>query len=932
MPACSFRFATFVLLSLALLPRSGEAQQGSQGGGNAPSAPAERARPDSASVPSMATYNPNHDEAPVARAVRIDVPVSIDGNLDEPVWMSAPPVTDFWQYDPGDGERLSEPIEVRFLYDDDALYIGAWISDRDIRPRLARRDGYTNDTDIFSIYIDSYHDHRTAYRFAVNAGGWVRDLIVGGGGGRGGGGGGGRAGGLGGDDSWDPVWEVETRIGDGAWYAEYRIPFSQLRFSSAEEQVWGIQLERKNRPVPEETFWSWTPSTESGGVPRFGHLVGIRGIQPGKRLEILPYFAGRAEYLEIPRDPASAFGNPFRSGSDYFGSAGVDLKYRVTSNFTLDATFNPDFGQVEVDPSVINLTAFETRFQERRPFFVEGGEVFRFGTGGPTLVYSRRIGRPPHGGAPSDAVYSSEVGATTILGAGKLAGKTANGWSLGFLDAVTGREEVSWMGGDRSEQRHEVEPLTNYFAGRARRELRSGQTVIGALITGVNRRLGGSPLAPDLHSSAFSGGIDLVNQWDNRMWSLDAHFSPSRVSGTREAIVSTQRASSRYYQRPDAFRVDSAATSLTGYSASMELEKEAGFYRMEIAGSAVSPGYEVNDLGFQTDAGRRTLSVSGGLEQTRSGPRFRSWNIGARGSSSWNYQGDRVANEIELRGGAQFLNLSRLGLSLVLRPEATNDRLTRGGPLAQSPTSYSGFVNFGTDRRSSLSGGARIWFGGDRAGGWDYGAGVNAAWRTDSNTELRLEPWLGRSYNTAQYLTSEADPTAVGTFGRRYLFAGLHQTTLSLTTRFNVLFTPDISLELYVEPFLSSGRYQPPKELAAPRTFEFNEYGSDVGTMERLPSGEYRIDPDGSGPAEAFDVSNRSFNFRSLLGNAVFRWEWRPGSALFLVWQQSRSVRLRPTSPGDRIGEFDFGHDVRELFRVHPDNIFQIKVNYWLNP
>ena len=488
------------------------------------------------------------------------------------------------------------------------------------------------------------------------------------------------------------------------------------------------------------------------------------------------------------------------------------------------------------------------------------------------------------------------------------------------------------MGSDQTEQRHEVEPLTNYFAGRARREMRSGQTVIGALVTGVNRGLGGSPLDLDLHASGFAGGLDLVNEWDNRMWSLEAHFSPSRVSGSRDAIISTQRASNRYFQRPDAFRVDSAATSLSGYSAYAGLEKQAGFYRMEVEGSAVSPGYEVNDLGFQTDAGRRSVSVSGGVEQTRSGRHLRSWDIAATGEYFWNYQGDRIGNELELNGEAQFLNLSQVGLSLILQPEAMNDRLTRGGPLALSPTSYSGSINYGTDRRGSLSGGARISLAGDRDGGWNIDGRVNAAWRSAADTELSLEPRLRRSYNTAQYLSSVADPTADRTFGRRYLFAGLHQTTVSLTARFNALFTADMSLEFYLEPFLSTGRYERPKELAAPRTFEFNEYGSDVGTMSRTAGGAYRVDPDGPGPAGSFDVSNRSFNFRSLQGNAVFRWEWRPGSTLFLVWQQSRSARLLPTSPDDRVGDFEFGHDARELFKIRPDNVFQIKVNYWLNP
>ncbi len=353
---------------------------------------------------------------------------------------------------------------------------------------------------------------------------------------------------------------------------------------------------------------------------------------------------------------------------------------------------------------------------------------------------------------------------------------------------------------------------------------------------------------------------------------------------------------------------------------------------MKVEGSAVSPGYEVNDLGFQTDAGRRTASVSGGIEYTRPGPHFRNWSISASGSYFWNYQGDRIGNELGLNGRAQFLNLSGAGLSLNLRPEAVDDRLTRGGPLALSPMSYSGSINYGTDRRTLFSGGARMSLGGDRAGGWDFDASLNAAWRSSVNTELSLEPRLRRSYATAQYLSTVTDATADRTFGRRYLFAGLHQTTVSLTARLNALFTPNVSLELYLEPFLSSGRYERPKELAAPRTFEFNEYGSDVGTMSRTANGGYRIDPDGAGPVTSFDVSNKNFNFRTLQANAVFRWEWRPGSTLFLVWQQSRSARLLPTSADDRVGDFDFGHDARELFKIHPDNVFQIKVNYWLNP
>jgi hypothetical protein len=356
----------------------------------------------------------SHEEKPTATAVRTDATISIDGTLDESAWFTAPAVSDFWQISPDEGAPVSEHTEVRFLYDDEAIYVGAWFWDSDGRivQRLSRRDTGINDVDLFAFHFDSYHSHRSSNRFVVSAAGAIRDLAAGAGGGL-----------TSGDQSWNPVWDYRTTITDQGWFVEARVPFSQLRFSQADEQVWGLQLERKIRPQIEETSWAYTQSTDPPGQHNFGHLVGIRGIRPGRKLELLPYAGGSAEYLDIPQSAEVSWANPFRSGSDYFANAGLDLKYKLTSNLTLDGTINPDFGQVELDPAVINLTAFETRFAERRPFFVEGAEIFEFGEAGSQLFYSRRVGRAPRGSAPSAAVYDQAPATTTISGPPSSAGR-----------------------------------------------------------------------------------------------------------------------------------------------------------------------------------------------------------------------------------------------------------------------------------------------------------------------------------------------------------------------------------------------------------------------------------------------------------------------------------------------------------------------------
>lgn len=862
-----------------------------------------------------------HDRAPSIRAARRHGPVVVDGRLNEPAWELASPATEFTQVDPEEGAPASERTEVRVLYDADALYIGARLYDRaGVSTRLARRDATESASDHFSVAFDSYHDHQTAFRFRINPSGVRGDEIL--------------TGGFLGDDSWDPVWEAETAVTDSGWVAELRIPFSQLRFSSGREQVWGIQLERVISRTRETAVFSFTPKSQFGGIARYGHLEGIEGIRQARRLEVMPYVVARGDRLNTTPE---AFGR----GSEYSVNGGMDLKYRLASNFTVDATLNPDFGQVELDPAEINLTPFESYFQEKRPFFVEGAEVFQFGEnagawGGTQLLYSRRIGRAP-GLWPGDAIHAVLPVSTTILGAAKLTGKTPGGWSVGILNAVTDHETAAYVDALGAHGSAMVEPRSNYFAARLERDLRGGRSSIGGMITAVHRDLETDFLASQLRSAAYTGGVDFRHEWADRAWSLQGYVAGSRISGEPAVLLAAQRSSARYFQRPDAshLRLDPDATALTGYLANLELSKRAGrHWRGRLALSAVSPGLEINDLGFQTAADRVEADLNVRYLENRPGTRLRSWSVAVGPELTWNYGGDLLERGVRFSASGQTLRYLSGGLTVRHAFAGLDDRLTRGGPLVRSVPSTAVSANLHSDPRKSWTGFAFGSYGSDGAGGRNGLLGVNLGLKPASNVSVRVGPTLTARRTTAQYTRSLADSTAPRTFGRRYVFADLDQATVGLETRLNVVFTPGLSLELYAQPFLSSGDYGGLKELSAPRTFSFDVYGADIGTVTRDARGTYTIDPDASGPAQAFKLTDPNFTFRSLRGNAVLRWEWRAGSTLFLVWQQRRAAYLSGaslTQDSDRVGRIDAA-DVREIFSIPPDNVIVIKLSYWLNP
>jgi hypothetical protein len=852
---------------------------------------------------------------PTIAAARLDGGIHLDGILDEPAWADATPVTQLTQRDPDEGAPPTEQTEIRMLLAGDALYVGARLFDREparIRALLTRRDA-TSESDRFTVELDSRLDRLTAFVFEVNPRGVRRDGVL-------------QTDGTV-DYSPDPVWEAGVRQDGSGWSAEIRIPMSQLRFNRGGD-TWGAQFIRFIQRRGEEDVWSFVPKTEHASVNRFGRLTGLAELPASRHIELAPYVTGRGEYTHPD------LGDPFRDGSDYHTTGGADLRLGVGGNLALDATVNPDFGQVEVDPAIVNLSANETFFNEKRPFFLEGSSLFSFAqvnalnaAGFPDVFNSRRIGRPPQRNLEDDdPAYSDAPVVSRIPGAVKLTGKSAGGWSVALLDAVTKEEHGRFI--DENGVRHEVplEPLSNYFVGRLRHESADGNRAIGGLLTAVDRRLGDATLAGLLRSSAYVGGVDFNRYWATQSWVLDAFVTGSLVRGDTGAIARTQRSPARYYQRPDAehFALDSTRTSLAGYNGVVAVSKLSGRWLGSLTLQDKSPGYETNDVGFEVHTNRRAVATDIGYATYRPGRLFRDYRADVFTTHEWDYDWNRVTFEVGLAQTARFRNFWQVNLATHFFPATIDDHLTRGGPLARAPSSRMVTLQIDSDSRRRHTFGLGTTYIWTTAGGHTLSLTPSLTVNPGSNLQIAVTPNLTFLREMAQYVQTETDRTAVATFGSRYVFAELRQTEVALETRANWTFTPTLSLQLYVQPLLSANEFRDYKELRAPKTYDFAVYGRDRGTITSDGEGGFTVDPDGAGAAGAFTIADQSFNFRSLRANLVLRWEYRPGATLFLVWQQSRS------NQADGLGDFDLGRDFRSLRTTPADNLLAVKLSYWL--
>ena len=688
-------------------------------------------------------------------------------------------------------------------------------------------------------------------------------------------------------------------------------------------------------------MWAFWGTQESGGASRFGHLTNLQIQASPERGEIFPYVVGRSTNVPVS-DPA----DPFQNAHSIGGRVGADARVLLNSNLTLNLTVNPDFGQVEVDPAVVNLSAFETFFQERRPFFVEGAGYFSFGglncyfcsnVSSLSMFYTRRIGRPPQalGNAYAQGPYVDAPDNSTILGAAKLTGRTPSGWSIGVLDAVTRRENAAVQVDPSTRISVPVEPLTNYFVARVAKDLRDGATVLRGMATSVWRDMSGEPgLSSRLSSHAETFGLSTDWYFQNRNYRLMAQMAGTQVSGDTAVIQRLQQSSARYFQRPDREQgsnglfsdaYDPTLTSLRGFGMYTRFSREQGHVLWEVQSNLRTPGFENNDIAALSRADYWWMNANVFPQWTRPTSWYRQLFFIAGGQQQYNFDGDLTDRQVQLFGYWQPLNYWQAQIFWIHRFTVDDDRLTRGGPVVQRPGFNYWQASISTDSRKNVVFSVNPSFARTVDHTTTWSANVGITWRPASNISLSLSPGYNYDETSAQYVTAVSDSTATAFFGTRYIFAGITQRTVSMETRLNITFTPNLTLELYAQPFISSGQYYDYKQFAAPRTLTKQVFGRDVGTAVSASTepDQITIDPDGAGPAAAFTLTDPSFTYRSLRGNAVLRWEYRPGSTLYLVWTRSSSSVLTN-------GVVDIARDGPDLFRGPADNIFLLKLNYFL--
>ena len=846
------------------------------------------------------------------RAYRIDSrAVRVDGQVTEAAWRSEYFVSDFLQKEPVQGDPPTEKTEVAVLYDDAALYIGARLACNDpenIDMHLDRHDNQ-GPTEQFIVTLDTYHDRRTAYGFGVNTSGvrfdrynpeddeFVRDY------------------------SYDPVWEAKTSRDADGWMLEMRIPFSQLRFVDSEQQVFGINF---NRWIPnrnEDVFWVYVPRNETGWASYFGELVGIEGVEPSSRIELLPYVAGGGEFTDqFHRD------DPFHDGSDLDTRIGGDLKMGLGSNLTFDATINPDFGQVEADPAEVNLSQYETFFSEKRPFFTEGSQLFE--PIGLTYFYSRRIGGPPHLDPEGDFVKAPSN--TSILGAGKLTGRFQSGLSLGVLSAVTGRERARSydIAGD-STFRTEIEPPTAYNVVRLQQEFGRNGSTIGFMGTAVNRHLGDSDaLKQALNEEAYTGAGDMILRFAGGKYQLSSYAALSHVAGDPRRIAVVQRSPQHYFQRPDADHVefDSTRTSLTGYTAALAFAKRSGSHWLwEVGGQVESPELELNDAGILNAADGLDSWMNFRYRENQPGDLFQSWSLGTWINTGWNYGGVRQYHTYELNFNYTFRNFWGGWLGTNRQTRGHSSSRTRGGPVMSVESGWSFYGGLNTPFGKATRGELGLTYGIDELDGWLYRITGSVSTRLTDRLQLSFDPFYQREEQPRQYVTTfRGTQGGQNTYGDRYVFSRIARKTISLQVRASYFFTPDLSLELYGEPFVASGRYFEHGELAQGGTHDLLFYGSDGTTISQASDTSDYIVTDNNVPGgEQFEVPNRDFHALSFRSNVVLRWQFVPGSTLYLVWQRNLGDNADITQRATVDGLFD-------TFSGEGEDFFALKISYWI--
>lgn len=830
---------------------------------------------------------------------------AIDGLLNDKCWDIVAWSEDFVEREPDENTAPTEQTKFKIVYDKNFLYLGIRCYDKDpkkIVKRLSRRDGFEGDW--VEVNIDSYHDKRTGFSFTSSVSGVKGDEFI-------------SNNGNNWDGSWNPIWYLKTNIDEEGWTAELKIPLSQLKFGNNKEQIWGLQVQRRFFRLEERSTWQRIPQDAPGWVSEFGELQGLVDIEPQKQIEIQPFFASQLN--TYPKEE----GNPYRDGNDSKLNGGLDAKIGITNDLTLDLTINPDFGQVEADPAAIALDGFQIFFEERRPFFVENKNIFdyRFADNQDNLFYSRRIGRSPQGGTnTANNEYVDRPNNTTILGAAKFSGKTKNGWSLGILESVTDKEYAK-ITDNVTQRRQIVEPLTNYFVSRAQKDFNNRNSFFGTIFTATNRNLQGDDLSY-LRKAAYTGGLDFEHNWKKRKYFFKGNLVVSRVEGSKEAILSTQYSLTHLFQRVDAGHVsiDPNRTSLTGTGGKLEMGKSSlGHWRYSGLLVWRSPELELNDIGFlrQADEIRQYGFLS--YQTLKPATNYRKIYAEVVQFSSCDFDGNFNRMQYSISSNANLKNNWYINAQMVYKPIIYTNTVLQGGPRFRYSEEFQKNVFINTDSRKKISFNAGLVHSQGANDSFSYlEYSIGAQYQPINSFTVSLYPNYTINKSKTQYVTE----TSFGS-DPRYIMADLNQKTLSATLRLDYTINPNLTIQYYGQPFISNGVYKSFNKVINPTA---HYYGDRIAVFNPTQiafnsiDDSYDVDEDSNGATD-YSIGNPDFSQVSFNSNLVVRWEYIPGSEIFLVWSQG--IYGQGNSKDNLFEGIN-----NQIFGSKPENIFLIKATY----
>ena len=828
----------------------------------------------------------------------VDKPV-IDGKLDDACWKTGEWAGNYTQWIPNEGAKPSQPTSMKILYDDKNIYVAIRAFDSipaKICRKAGRRDEFTGD--MVGVAFDSYHDRRTGFEFDVSAAGQKVDLVV--------------TNPCNVDMNWNAVWYAKTAKEDSAWTTEIEIPLSQLRYSKDSVQVWGLHVWRWIDRVQQESEWELQSSTGPGILYLFGELHGINGLPKSRRIEIMPYMSGK--FNTFKAEPNNPFTNKGRS---WAGNVGLDAKIGLASNFTVDLTVNPDFGQVEADPSMMNLTAFETFYDEKRPFFLEGKNIFSFDFDNSSLFYSRRIGHTPSfHPSLTDNEFMKYPDNTSILGAVKVSGKTAKGLSIGILQSLTASSDARIDSLGKSKNIN-VEPLTNYSVVRVQQDFKQGNTVLGGIFTSTNRFINTTQLE-FLNRNAYTGGIDFLHQWHDKEYFLDAKLVASSITGSSEAMTNLQQSSARYYQRPDIqnVHIDTISNRLSGYGGDVKIGKGSkGLWRYSTELIWRSPGLDLNDMGFMqmADIIKQKNSVYCFVNKQVS--LFRTYNFTLSETNNWDFALRYLSSNANLSAYFEFLNKWAVSTSANYTTQALDTRILRGGSAMLLPSTWYQSLYARTDPSAKICFELNTELSSSGSGSARYYSVQPSLKYTPINT-LKLSASFNYSgnRNDLQYITTTNNDNQ-----QRYILGKIDQKTLGITFRVDYNITPELSIQYYGSPFATVGKYSDFKRVTNYRANNYPDRFVEL-TPTLNSSNTYLVSENNN----SYNFGNPNFNFSQFRSNLVFRWEYRPGSQFYLVWSQDRTAFSQP-------GSQNLNDGMSSIKGIFPNNILLAKFNYWFS-